>query len=422
MKLIEVERHLNDGDFVLLNRQPSLHKMSILGHRIKIMPYSTFRLNLSVTSPYNADFDGDEMNMHVPQSFETRTEVLELMMVPKCIVSPQSNRPAMGIVQDTLLGCRKITKRDTFIEKDVFMNILMWWEDFDGKIPAPAILKPRPLWTGKQVFNLIIPKQINLLRYSSWHSDSEKGYTTPGDTQVRIEKGELLSGTLCKKSLGTSSGSLIHVIWEEVGPDAARKFLGHTQWLVNYWLLQNSFSIGIGDTIADAKTMENINVTISDAKNKVRELIIAFREKQIEAEPGRTMIESFENRVKQILSKARDDAGTFAEKSLAESNNLKAMVTAGSKGSFINISQMTACVGQQNVEGKRIPFGFINRTLPHFTKDDFGAESRGFVGNSYLRGLNPREFFFHAMGGRERKVFFVGEIRLRLRLHNRIPI
>lgn len=115
--LVQVERHLNDGDFVLFNRQPSLHKMSIMGHRIKIMPYSTFRLNLSVTSPYNADFDGDEMNMHVPQSFETRAEVLELMMVPKCIVSPQSNRPVMGIVQDSLLGCRKITKRDTFIEK-----------------------------------------------------------------------------------------------------------------------------------------------------------------------------------------------------------------------------------------------------------------------------------------------------------------
>lgn len=118
----QVERHLQDGDFVLFNRQPSLHKMSIMGHRIKIMPYSTFRLNLSVTSPYNADFDGDEMNMHVPQSFETRAEVLELMMVPKCIVSPQSNRPVMGIVQDTLLGCRKITKRDTFIEKVLFYS------------------------------------------------------------------------------------------------------------------------------------------------------------------------------------------------------------------------------------------------------------------------------------------------------------
>lgn len=116
---------MNDGDFVLFNRQPSLHKMSIMGHRIKIMPYSTFRLNLSVTSPYNADFDGDEMNMHVPQSFETRAEVLELMMVPKCIVSPQANRPVMGIVQDTLLGCRKITKRDTLISKVTVMDKLV---------------------------------------------------------------------------------------------------------------------------------------------------------------------------------------------------------------------------------------------------------------------------------------------------------
>ncbi|TKY70289.1 DNA-directed RNA polymerase II subunit 1 [Spatholobus suberectus] len=397
----KVERHLNDGDFVLFNRQPSLHKMSIMGHRIKIMPYSTFRLNLSVTSPYNADFDGDEMNMHVPQSFETRAEVLELMMVPKCIVSPQSNRPVMGIVQDSLLGCRKITKRDTFITKDVFMNILMWWEDFDGKVPAPAILKPEPLWTGKQVFNLIIPKQINLIRYSSWHNESERGSITPGDTMVRIEKGELLTGTLCKKTLGTSTGSLIHVIWEEVGPDAARKFLGHTQWLVNYWLLQNAFSIGIGDTIADASTMETINQTISAAKEKVKQLIRDAQEKKLEAEPGRTMMDSFENRVNQTLNRARDDAGNSAQKSLSESNNLKAMVTAGSKGSFINISQMTACVGQQNVEGKRIPYGFIDRTLPHFTKDDYGPESRGFVENSYLRGLTPQEFFFHAMGGRE---------------------
>ncbi|CAN1226378.1 DNA-directed RNA polymerase II subunit RPB1 [Linum perenne] len=397
----KVERHLNDGDFVLFNRQPSLHKMSIMGHRIKIMPYSTFRLNLSVTSPYNADFDGDEMNMHVPQSFETRAEVLELMMVPKCIVSPQANRPVMGIVQDSLLGCRKITKRDTFIEKDVFMNILMWWEDFDGKVPAPTILKPRPLWTGKQVFNLIIPKQINLIRFSAWHTDSERGAITPGDTMVRIEKGELLSGTLCKKTLGASSGSLIHVVWEEVGPDAARKFLGHTQWLVNYWLLQQGFSIGIGDTIADASTMEKINETISEAKNKVKELIRAAQNKDLEPEPGRTMMESFENKVNQVLNKARDDAGSSAQRSLSESNNLKAMVTAGSKGSFINISQMTACVGQQNVEGKRIPYGFVDRTLPHFTKDDYGPESRGFVENSYLRGLTPQEFFFHAMGGRE---------------------
>ncbi|GJU06066.1 RNA polymerase II largest subunit [Tanacetum coccineum] len=248
--------------------------------------------------PRIADFDGDEMNMHVPQSCETRAEILELMMVPKCIVSPQANRPVMSIVQDTLLGCRKITKRDTFIEKDVLLGTYYVVGGLDGKVQN-YLLKPRLLWTGKQVFSLIIPKQINLIRTAAWHSESETGYLTPGDTQVRIEKGE-----------------------EEVGPDAASKFLGHTQWLVNYWLLQQGFSIGIGDTIADASTMETINETILRAKNEVNGLIRAAQDKQLEAEPGRTMMESFENKVNHVLNKARDDAGSSAQKSLSESNNL----------------------------------------------------------------------------------------------------
>ena len=397
-----VERTLVDGDYVLFNRQPSLHKMSIMGHRVRILPYSTFRLNLSVTSPYNADFDGDEMNMHVPQSEETRAEIAELMMVPKMIVSPQANKPIIGIVQDTLLGCRKITKRDTFIEKDVFMNVMMWIkEGHDGRVPTPAILKPAPLWTGKQVFNMIIPKSTNCRRLNAWHPDVDPKDMSVGDTQVLIEDGELLAGTLCKRTLGTGGGSLIHVIWLEHGPDAARFFLNHTQLLVNYWILQEGMSMGIGDTIADEGTMATINEIIMDAKSKVQDVIDDAQAHKLEAQPGRSMMESFENKVNQILNKARDDAGNSAQRSLKDTNNVKLMVTAGSKGSFINISQMSACVGQQNVEGKRIPFGFVDRTLPHFTKDDYGPESRGFVENSYLRGLTPQEFFFHAMGGRE---------------------
>ena len=396
----KVERHMIDGDLVLFNRQPSLHKMSIMGHRVRIMPYSTFRLNLSVTTPYNADFDGDEMNMHLPQSHETRAEVQELMMVPKMIVSPQANKPVMGIVQDTLLGCRLITKRDTFIEKDVFYNILMWLENWDGKVPAPAILKPRPLWTGKQVFSLFLP-DVNLRRTSAWHKDGEQDDFSPGDTQVLIEKGELLTGTLCKRTVGAGGGGLIHVAWVEHGPHAARSFLNQTQLLVNYWLLQHSFSVGIGDTIADEATMHSINATISKAKLDVKDLIKQAQDKKLEPEPGRSMQETFESKVNQLLNNARDNAGNSAQGSLPDTNNVLRMVTAGSKGSFINISQMIACVGQQNVEGKRIPYGFVDRTLPHFTKDDYGPESRGFVANSYLRGLTPQEFFFHAMGGRE---------------------
>ena len=206
---------------------------------------------------------------------------------------------------------------------------------------------------------------------------------------------------LDKKSLGTSGGSLIHVAWNEHGPPAARAFIGVWQRVVNYWIVNRGYSIGIGDTIADAKTMDDIVQTIDSSKKEVKALVEKAQANQLECQPGRTMIESFENNVNQVLNKARDTAGTRAQKSLKETNNVKNMVTTGSKGSFINISQMIACVGQQNVEGKRIPYGFLNRTLPHFTKDDYGPESRGFVENSYLRGLTPQEFFFHAMGGRE---------------------
>ncbi|KAJ3202482.1 DNA-directed RNA polymerase II subunit rpb1 [Entophlyctis luteolus] len=404
----KVERHLVDGDLIIFNRQPSLHKMSMMGHRVKVMPYSTFRLNLSVTTPYNADFDGDEMNLHVPQTHETRAEVQELCMVPRQIVSPQKNAPCMGIVQDSLCGIRKFTKRDNFLSKDFVMNILMWVPDWDGVIPTPAILKPVPLWTGKQLMSLIIPK-INLEGFHSQHPDFDKDKSWDiqnpdlaiGDTKVIIQDGEHIAGILCKKTVGNSGGGIIHVTAMEFGPEAAKKFFHACQVVVNYWLLQNGFSIGIGDTIADEATMANIVNAVQTAREKVKEIVRKAHNNKLEAHPGMTIRETFEADVKAELNKARDNAGKSAEKSLSEHNNARQMVIAGSKGSSVNISQMAACVGQQSVEGNRIPFGFKHRSLPHFTKDDHSPEARGFVENSYLRGLTPQEFFFHAMGGRE---------------------
>lgn len=227
-----VERHLQDGDVVLFNRQPSLHKMSMMGHRVKIMPYSTFRLNLSVTTPYNADFDGDEMNLHAPQSLLTKAELLELMMVPKNIVSPQSNRPVIGIVQDTLLGSFKMTRRDTFIERDVMMNCMMMLKTLEFKMPQPAILKPKPLWTGKQLFSMFLPL-VNLVRTASFvEEDREKKedsdeFISPEDSKVIIQKGELISGICDRTTLGTGGGSLIHVIWKEHGPGMASSLFFH---------------------------------------------------------------------------------------------------------------------------------------------------------------------------------------------------
>ncbi|XP_071838270.1 DNA-directed RNA polymerase II subunit RPB1-like isoform X1 [Apostichopus japonicus] len=401
----KVERHIHDDDVVIFNRQPSLHKMSMMGHRVKILPWSTFRLNLSVTSPYNADFDGDEMNLHVPQSMETRAEVTQIMMVPRQIITPQSNKPVMGIVQDSLTAVRKFTKRDVFIEKDEMMQLLMWLPSWNGHMPQPAILKPRPLWTGKQLMTLVIPDGVNLVKTHSTHPDDEdRGpykWLSPGDTKVLIENGELITGIICKRTVGTSGGSLGHVIFMDRGHEEAKEFYSNIQCVVNNWLLLEGHSIGIGDCIADSKTYDDIQNTIRKAKQEVIEVIEKAHNDELEPTPGNTLRATFENQVNRILNDARDKTGGSAQKSLSEFNNFKTMVVAGSKGSKINISQVIACVGQQNVEGKRIPFGFRYRTLPHFIKDDYGPESKGFVENSYLAGLTPSEMYFHAMGGRE---------------------
>jgi len=221
------------------------------------------------------------------------------------------------------------------------------------------------------------------------------------DHEVTIQDGELLAGTIDKKTVGSGMGGIIHTSWLDVGHEETARFMNQIQQVTNYWVLQKSFSIGVTDTVADEETMEQIESTINKAKKQVLDLVRQGQDGALEIQPGRTMVESFEQFVNKVLNTARDHAGKSAQGSLDETNSVKAMVTAGSKGSFINISQIIACVGQQNVEGKRIPYGFKRRTLPHFTKDDLGPESRGFVENSYLRGLSPQEFFFHAMGGRE---------------------
>lgn len=392
----KVERHIVDGDFIIFNRQPSLHKESMMGHRVKVMPYSTFRLNLSVTSPYNADFDGDEMNLHVPQTEETRAEVMQLCMVPLNIVSPQRNSPLMGIVQDTLAGVYKMCRRDVFLTKEELMNILLWVPEWDGIIPQPAIVKPRPRWTGKQIVGMFIPKIVNLNVPNDAKEDSPLK-----DDGLLVSEGELMYGLLAKKNVGATGNGIIHIIFNEQGPDAAMAFFNGCQRVVNYWLLHHGFSIGIGDTIPDKSTIEKIEEAIMLQKREVAELTAKATANELEPSPGMNIRETFESQVSKALNTARDKAGTKTEQSLKDLNNAVQMARSGSKGSTINISQMTALVGQQSVEGKRIPFGFKYRTLPHFTKDDYSPESRGFVENSYLRGLTPTEFFFHAMAGRE---------------------
>lgn len=383
-----VQRHLDDGDAIIFNRQPSLHKMSMMGHKSKILEGSTFRLNLAYTGAYNADFDGDEMNLHVPQSLPAQAEVEMLMMVDKQIISPQSNKPVIGIIQDSLLSSFKMTRRNIFIKKDMLMNIIMHIDGWDHNIPRPAVIKNGiEYWTGKQVFSLILPKKLIY--------NNIKNPLNPQDTGIMIKSGRIISGNVDKSVIGKSQGGLIHILFNDYGPGTTKVFLNQIQKISNYWIKQHGFTIGVGDAVASSETTQKVNEILKLTKEKVNNIII---NEGIDGIRDKRLVEELINAE---LNGAVSEAGRKAEESLNFNNNFKETVSAGSKGSVNNISQIMAVVGQQNVEGRRINYGFKYRTLPHYPKNDMGQESRGFVESNYLEGLTPQEFFFHSMAGRE---------------------
>lgn len=379
-----VERHLIDGDRILFNRQPSLHKHSMMSHKVKVMPYDTFRLNVCVTSPYNADFDGDEMNMHVPQSIQSVIELEQLTSIPTQIVGPQSNKPVIGCIQDILIGARKFTDDNNFLDKDLVMHLMNFISTFNGDLPKPI---NGDLWSGKQVFSLILPK-INYFQ------------KVEEDDDILVENGIFKTGKCNKKMLGTSPGSLVHIIWKDYGPEEAKMFLNNISHLINQWLFVNGFSVGITDTISNEKIHSFIEEKINEAEQKSYELIMKWNNtNEIKTK------DEFENKITNILNIARDVTGSKASKSLDERNRIKNMVNAGSKGSAVNIAQIMACVGQQALtfesKSSRVPYGYKERTLPHFTKYNDEPLSRGFIRNSYIDGLQPEEYIFHAMSGRQ---------------------
>ena len=397
-----VNRHLVDGDIVLFNRQPSLHKMSMMAHRIKIMKANTFRLNVCVTSPYNADFDGDEMNMHVPQSYQTYSELKNLCLVPTQIISPQEGKPVIALVQDALLGASRLTltndklryimpydveENNQFLfNKKLVMNLMMWNKSFYNMNNLKSLITHNDCnyYTGKQIFSTVLP-EINVK-----------------NSAVKIKHGYIEKGYLVKKNLGTSSGSLIHTIYNDLGKDAAASYLNNCQGITNNFLLNTGFSVGISDLIINKNVVNNLSSIINDKKNNVNQILLDIQNGLLEKKYHTSLNEEFETLVTQELNTATDEVGKLTIDSLnIADNRFVNMVEAGSKGNIINICQMIGCVGQCAVDGRRIPKHYKNRTLPHFSQFDNSAESRGFVENSFYKGLQPHEFYFHAMGGRE---------------------
>ena len=400
-----VNRHLIDDDVVLFNRQPSLHRMSMMAHRVVVMNYNTFRLNVCVTTPYNADFDGDEMNMHVPQSYQTKVEIKLLASVLTQIITPAQNKPIISFVQDTLLGLYQFTKLNNFYTKKDLMDITISIKPLKN-IGKPCIKKGmkkeeinklydnfphykydvenNDYWDGKQIFSLIIPNSINFK-----------------NDKFHIENGILKKGILNKSLMGGKEQGLIHIIYNDLGQDACELFLNNVHNLITRFMLMYGYSIGIGDLVTNNNTFEQMKSSIKDRKKEVIDIIENIHNNTFKNESSKSNNIEFELQINRALNQAVGNAGKIGNNQLSNDNRLLNIIDSGSKGTPLNIGQMIACVGQQNIDGKRIPYGFTDRTLPHFHKFDDGPASRGFVEHSFIDGLSPHEFFFHAMGGRE---------------------
>jgi DNA-directed RNA polymerase beta' subunit len=389
-----VHRHMMDGDGVLFNRQPTLHRMSMMCHIARIMRQGdTFRMNVGDTKPYNADFDGDEMNMHMPQDEEAEAELKNLAAVPYQIISPAKNQSIIGIFQDSLLGSYRLTRQNvSFTPRDA-MNLLMAHTAVNEGLFATRAERI----TNFQILSQIMPS-ITMKYKTKGFGENDDFATSPG--VFEIVDGKYLRGQLDKDVLGGGSNGLITRTCNDFGNMAAADFIDNLQNIVTEYMKSSAYSVGISDLIADRATNDQITQSITAKKKEVKNLIDQTYLGIFENATGNTNEDEFEFQVTNILNKATNDSGKIGLKSLSKDNRFVTMVKAGSKGSDLNISQMIACLGQQLIDGKRIPYGFENRTLPHFTKYDDSPGARGFVENSFISGLTPEELFFHAMGGR----------------------
>jgi len=372
-----VHRHLIDGDVVLFNRQPSLHKGSMECHRVRVLPCSTFRLNVSATKPYNADFDGDEMNMHVPQSIAAATEIKYLASVLQQIVSPRTNAAIISVFQDTQTGIYRLSQPEVLIPEHVAMNILARM-----KKPISTYIRQNKHLSGQDVISSVFPA----IDFAG---------------KVTVKNGKLVKGVLDKSAFASTTHGLVHMLFSDFGPQRAGQFINDIQNIVTKYNLYTGFSVGPSDLTTNKDTDEIIKEKLAEGRRKVSEILSAVHSGDFLNGTGRPDGEELENQILNALKTVASSIGDESMKSLPKTNRMVQMVQSGSKGSSLNITQMLGLLAQQQVAGKRIHFTLQDRTLPHFTKFDDGMESRGFVENSFISGLRPAEFFFHAMGGRE---------------------
>jgi DNA-directed RNA polymerase subunit A' len=391
-----VERQLLDGDIAIFNRQPSLHRMSMMCHRVKVLPFKTLRLNPAVCHPYNADFDGDEMNLHIPQTEESRAEAEILMEVQTQLISPRYGLSIIGCVQDAISGNYLLTK-DMILPRAEAIDLLTFAGIEDvSKLPRKESI------SGKEVFSVLIPDDFNFTgRARHYNPALDKKENMEKDAYVVIQDGKLISGVMDRNNLGEGSGLLLRNIHKKYGKEKTIDLLGKLFRLGIGVLLKVGFTTPISDTDLPESAVLKIRETLKSAETEVNELINLYNNNKLDAFPGKTIKETLELKILEVLNRARNKTGELVAVHADKKTHTMVMADSGARGNLLNLAQMAACVGQQAMRGKRIEKGYNDRTLSCFKKGDLSPAAHGFIANGFKTGLNPNEFFFGAMTGRD---------------------
>ncbi|NCO96533.1 MAG: DNA-directed RNA polymerase subunit A' [Candidatus Aenigmarchaeota archaeon CG_4_9_14_3_um_filter_37_18] len=375
-----VEKQLENGDWVIFNRQPSLHRMSMMGHRVRVMPYKTFRLNPTVCPPYNADFDGDEMNIHIPQTKEAQAETELLTAVATQMRSPRFSGPIIGPKNDYITGFYLLTNGDRSFTRENTVRIVRAC-DIDIEIPE------KKTFTGKEIFSLFLPKDFNF------------EYGSKSDNVV-IKNGKLISGTIDGRGISAFKGKILDEVDKKYGHTFAKKFLFNMTKLAIEILSIDGFTLSLSEHELNEKANKKIEQLLKDTQEFADNLIKDFEKGKIKLTVEKNSEEAFEIIIKKELAETLNKVTKIVKDEIPE-NNLILMAKSGSRGSIVNIVQSSAMIGQETVKNDRIKIGFHDRTFSHFKKGDKNMESKGFVTHGYKQGLSPFEFFFDAMNSRE---------------------
>jgi len=379
----EVERQLVDGDIVLFNRQPSLHRMSIMAHHVKVLPYRTFRINPNVCAPYNADFDGDEMNLHVPQTEEARAEAEELMKVQEHTKSPKMGGPILGMLQDYVSGLYLLTQPDLELTREKAFNLLAEAGEHEKSLPEKETI------TGRELVSMFIPDDISLKI-----NEGE-------ENEVVIEEGQLVEGILDEDALGDYGGEIIQQLKIEYGSEKVTEFLNRVSRIGAIFLTKRGFSISIDDLEVPEEATSNIRELVEDTVDDADEVIETYKSGEMENITGKTVDETREIRITQTLNNVFTDIGEIIRENVDEDSSAYIMADSGARGSMENVTTMAGLLGQNSVRSQRINRGYKDRTTSHFKKGELSPKSRGFVSSSILQGLDAQEMFFHQMSQRK---------------------